>query len=224
MEFQVGNEMHDFSIENFLIAGYTSKNQEELKAHIKELGKIGVEPPKRIPMIYQISPELLTTGDTMSTVKNDGSGEVEVMLLSNEGQWYVGLGSDHTDRVLETVSVQKSKQVCAKPITKELWKLEDIEDHWDEIELNSWVEVNGETQLYQSGKLDSFMSPDMLLEIIKERNYSTENAVIFCGTLSLLSDGFIYGERFKATLNDKKRDRAITLDYKVEILIDAEAE
>ena len=45
------------------------------------------------------------------------------MLLNIEGEWYVGIGSDHTDRVLEAVSIRKSKQVCAKPISKELWPL-----------------------------------------------------------------------------------------------------
>ena len=126
------------------------KRSDALRAHIEELEKIGVPAPQTVPMIYQLSPELLSTETEISTVRNDSSGEVEVVLLNIEGEWYVGIGSDHTDRVLEAVSIQKSKQVCAKPISKELWPLSSIEDHWDDLQLKSWYSVNGEVQLYQS--------------------------------------------------------------------------
>lgn len=222
MNFKIYNNKVNFEPQNLLIAGYTSKNQDELKAHVVELEKIGVAPPKKVPMIYQLSPELLSTKKTMTTVKNEGSGEAEVVLLNIKDEWYIGLGSDHTDRVLEAVSVQKSKQVCAKPISNELWKLADIEAHWDEIELKSWVFINGEEKLYQSGKLDSFLDPTTLMEIVREREYPLEGTALFCGTLPLLSEGFLYGERFRAELTDYKNNNTITLQYNAEILIDSE--
>src|SRR5690606_6585949 len=101
--------------------------------------------------------ELLQTNDLITVIGNKSSGEAEVALLNIDGKWYVGLGSDHTDRLLETVSVQKSKQVCAKPLARELWPLDEVIKSWDEIELKSWVTVNGDKKLYQSGKLDQFL-------------------------------------------------------------------
>ncbi|TWD93431.1 uncharacterized protein DUF2848 [Neobacillus bataviensis] len=222
MNFNVNGKEISWEPQNFIIAGYTAKDQAALKAHIEELEKIGVAAPKAVPMIYQLSPELLSTERVISTVRNDGSGEAEVVLLHIEGGWYVGIGSDHTDRVLEATSVQKSKQVCAKPISKELWPLNSIEDHWDEIELKSWYSVNGEEHLYQSGKLEAFLSPKELLNIIEARGYTTANTALFCGTLPILSKEFLFGEEFRAELYDARNDKKLELSYQTKILIDSE--
>ena len=37
------------------------------------------------------------------------------MLIGWQGRIFVGLGSDHTDRKVETYSVTVSKQMCDKP-------------------------------------------------------------------------------------------------------------
>ncbi|WP_165820942.1 DUF2848 family protein [Pueribacillus theae] len=221
MKFYLDKKEIVFEPENLLIAGYTARDQKSLQAHIEELKKIGVAAPNQVPMVYDLSPELLSTRDFITTVKNDGSGEAEVVLLSINGKWYVGLGSDHTDRKLEAVSVHKSKQVCAKPISNELWELASIEDHWDDIELKSWMVLNGKEQLYQAGKLGDFLPPKELLEIIKERGYSTTNTVLFCGTPPLKTDKFLYGEKFRAELSDSKTNKKIKLSYEVKILTDS---
>jgi Protein of unknown function (DUF2848) len=224
MKFHVDRKEINWEPENFYIAGYTAKDQGALKDHIEELEKIGVPAPPRVPMIYHLSPELLRTETVVSTIRNDASGEVEVVLLNIEGEWHVGIGSDHTDRVLEAVSVQKSKQVCAKPISNELWPLSSIEDHWDEIELKSWYSIKGEETLYQSGKLDAFLSPKELLEIVEERGYPTSEIALFCGTLPIISSEFLYGESFRAELYDSKTNKKIELFYQTKILRDSEEE
>ena len=38
------------------------------------------------------------------------------MLIGWQGRTFVGLGSDHTDRKVESYSVTVSKQMCDKPI------------------------------------------------------------------------------------------------------------
>ncbi|MCM3766362.1 DUF2848 domain-containing protein [Neobacillus niacini] len=222
MKFLVNGKEVNWEPKNLLIAGYTSKDQNSLREHIEELEKIGVPAPPTVPMIYQLSPELLSTDAEITAVRNDSSGEAEVVILNIEGEWYVGLGSDHTDRVLEAVSIQKSKQVCAKPVTTKLWPLCSIEDHWDEIEMNSWYVVNGKEILYQSGKLAEFLTPTELVEIIEARGYSVSEAAILCGTLPILSNEFLYGEEFKAELYDPKSNERISLSYQIKILKDAE--
>ena len=222
MIFEVENKQVMWEPNRLLIAGYTSQDQEALKKHIDELEEIGVKPPPMIPMIYDLSPEILTNDDQMSMVLNDGSGEVEVVLVEMEGKWFVGIGSDHTDRKLEAVSVQKSKQVCAKPISKELWELNAIEENWDLIELRSWVTIDNEEHQYQSGTLKEFMKPQDLLETIKQRGYYDHGMVVFCGTLPLLSESFIYGNKFRAELYDPINDKSISLEYTIKLLKDAE--
>ncbi|MBP1157250.1 MULTISPECIES: DUF2848 domain-containing protein [unclassified Paenibacillus] len=207
--------------QRLVIAGYTNKDQEAVKHHIEELKELGVPAPRTVPMMYDLSPELLSNSDCISVVGNDSSGEAEVVLLDIDGTWYIGLGSDHTDRVLETVSIQKSKQVCAKMITRELWTLESIAEHWDEIELNSWVQVDGEEVLYQSGALSAFLNPMQLLEIVKQRGYDSPGIALYCGTLPLKRE-FHFGGMFKAELHDKKNNKTLTLSYETRVLKDSE--
>lgn len=222
MNFRVDGKEIDWEPKNLIIAGYTAKDQAALRAHIEELAKIGVPAPQTVPMIYQLSPELLSTESEITTVRNDSSGEAEVVLLNIRGEWYVGIGSDHTDRVLEATSIQKSKQVCAKPISNELWPLSSIEDYWDEIQLKSWYSINGEVQLYQSGQLGEFLSPKELIQIVESRGYSTSETALFCGTPPIISNEFLYGEEFKAKLYNPRDNKKINLAYQTKILKDAE--
>jgi len=223
LEFRINDHVFHWKPQRLLIAGYTGRNQEDVKRHIDELKEVGVPAPPMVPMIYDLSPDLLMTSDTISVVRKESSGEVEIVLLDIDGNWYVGIGSDHTDRVLETVSIQKSKQVCQKPISKDVWPLELMEDHWDEIELRSWVVVNGKEKLYQSGTLEAFLQPKDLLEMVKKRNYDSPGMALFCGTLPLVDGEFIYGDAYRAELYDRKNDKKIKLSYEVKILKDAEA-
>src|SRR6266404_9669518 len=87
------------------IAGWTGRNPVAVQHHIDELAAIGVAPPKLIPTLYRISRDLLTTEPIIETVGNSSSGEAEFCLFNVDGQLYVAVGSDHTDRALETHDV-----------------------------------------------------------------------------------------------------------------------
>jgi hypothetical protein len=221
MEFLCNETTLNWIPQRLVIAGYTSKDQEAVKKHIAELKELGIPAPPQVPMLYDLSPELLQTSNAITLVQNDSSGEAEAVLLDVNGQWHLGLGSDHTDRVLEAVSIQKSKQVCAKMITKELWPLESMVDRWDEIEIKSWVEIDGKEQLYQSGVLGEFLHPDQLLRIVEERGYVASNMALFCGTLPL-HGGFVFGGSFRAELVDNQTGRRLELKYQTKLLKDAE--
>lgn len=225
MQFTVEDKIMEWEPEKVVIAGYTSKDQESLKKHIDELKEqLGVEPPKRVPMLYEVSNYLLQTNSVVTELNNDGSGEAEVVLCDIGGKWYVGLGSDHTDRVLEAISVQKSKQIVAKPISNQLWPLDTVEKNWDDIVMQSWVEVNGQEQLYQEGTLAEFLEPKQLLNIIEERGYLSSEIAIFCGTLPIVNGEFVKSNKFKARLYDRKNNREILLNYEIKALKDAEEE
>ena len=51
---------------------------------------------------------------------DESSGEVEFVLIGWQGRTFVGLGSDHTDRKVESYSVTVSKQMCDKPMASVL--------------------------------------------------------------------------------------------------------
>lgn len=222
MNIIVSGKQMEATPKRLLIAGYTGKDQASVKKHIDELREIGVPAPPQVPMIYDVSTNLLTTSPSISVVQESSSGEAEVVIMNVEGKWYVGLGSDHTDRELEKLSIQKSKQVCSKPISTQFWLLDDIESRWDDIEMRSWMFVNGEKKEYQTGTLGEFLHPKELIKIITERGYYSEDLMVFCGTLPIVTGEFIYGDGFSAELYDALTDRKIQLDYKVHILTDAE--
>ena len=83
--------------------------------HIRELEEEGIKCPKSVPVLYQCSKEILTTSKVIEVIGQKTSGEVEYLILVHDNKYYIGVGSDHTDRELEAVSIHKSKQLCLKP-------------------------------------------------------------------------------------------------------------
>ena len=71
-----------------------------------------------MPLYYRIADNQLTQAETVQAVGGDSSGEVETFVFAVDGEMYVSIASDHTDRKLETYSVALSKQVCVKPVAR----------------------------------------------------------------------------------------------------------
>ena len=86
---------------------------------------------------------------------------------------YVGLGSDHTDRKAEAVGVSLSKQMCAKPVSRDLWRWEDVAPHWDALVLRSYVSVNGKRRLYQEGPVTAMRPLPELFKLYGDREQVT---------------------------------------------------
>ena len=102
-----------------MIAGWTGRNVEALEKHIRELEALGVKRPKSTPIFYRVAADLLTNAGAIEVLGDHSSGEVEFVLLSlTDGLW-VAVGSDHTDRKAEAIGVSLSKQMCAKPISRQ---------------------------------------------------------------------------------------------------------
>ena len=119
-------------------AGYVGRNQEEVRRHIEELATKGIPGPKTTPTLYPVICRMLITDDEIEVYGHETSGEVEyVLLVENENTIYVGLGSDHTDRLLEESDIPRAKQICPNIISRTIWKLSEIEDHWDDLILKS---------------------------------------------------------------------------------------
>ena len=68
-------------VEQVLLLGYTGRDRAGVRQHIEELAKLGVAPPPRVPMIYTVSPALLTTARSISVRSNKTAGEVEMYLV-----------------------------------------------------------------------------------------------------------------------------------------------
>lgn len=216
----VSNKL-ELTVKKNCIIGFAGREIEKTMEHIRELEAIGVPAPKNIPTIYTCSTSTLTQDASISVIGSKSSGEVEFILLKHHGRIYVGIGSDHTDRAMESYSVSKSKGVCEKPVGTVLWEYEDVKDHWDDLEMRSWYrqDEHSDEVLYQEGTAESILPLDKLMEAA-ERDYpDIEDCIIFSGTVPL-KVGMVYGTHFRAEIRDLKLGRKLELEYDVEFLPD----
>ena len=140
-------------VQDLVIAGWTGRDVAALNHHIEELKAIGVQPPSSVPLYYRASADLLTQADQIQVVGADTSGEVEPVLVGAPDRLWVTLGSDHTDRKVESFSVAFAKQICAKAVGRTAWRFEEVEPHWDRLTLRSFIQDGGRRVLYQEGTL-----------------------------------------------------------------------
>src|ERR1700720_1925887 len=145
-------------IDQAVIAGWTGRDPVARDKHIAELEAIGIARPASTPIYYRVAARRLTTEDSIEVSGGDTSGEVEFVLIGWQGRIFVGTGSDHTDRKVETYSVTVSKQMCEKVMAPILWELEDVGAHWDRMILRAHAWIGGKRVLYQEGILDSMLS------------------------------------------------------------------
>jgi hypothetical protein len=129
----------------------------------------------------------------------------------------VGLGSDHTDRKLETHCVAQSKQVCPKPVGERVWRLADVEEHWDQLELRSFATRSGERRLYQSGMVSRMLHPRDLMRRFASDSRLPRGAVMFCGTLAVEGD-IGPSDQFELELHDPVLQRSLRHAYHVQTL------
>jgi hypothetical protein len=195
------------------IAGWTGRDRAAVQHHIDELAELGVAPPSQVPLFYRATQSLLTQADTIQVVGPATSGEVEPLILQHDGIVWLGLGSDHTDRELETVSVAASKQACAKPVGHHLWPMADVQSHLDDIRLSCEILEQGEWTLYQSGTLAQIQPiPDLIAGADLQNG-----SVLLCGTLGA-QGGVRPAQQYRMALTDPVLDRQISLEYRVQTL------
>lgn len=204
-------------IDNLYIIGFAGRNIEKTKEHIEELAEIGVPRPKSVPEVYFCGTNLLTQASSIEVVGNTSSGEIEFIFVKRQGEVYVGIGSDHTDRDLETVSVVKSKQVCEKTVGMQLWRYEDIKEHWDSLEMLAWQVIDGKEVLYQKGSAADLLPLEVLVDAAEKIKGDIGDCLVYSGTVPLV-DGFKYGTKFRGQINDKVLKRSLELEYDIKIL------
>lgn len=221
--FQANQTSHTLAVHRVYCIGYTGRNQEKVQAHVDELAELGVPRPDNIPALYPMRLSSLSTAEEIQVSGAETSGEAEIVLIFSNDELFVTVGSDHTDRELETVDIGKSKQVCDKPIAKEAWPLEEVLPHWDELTLSTEILIDGEWQPYQHDKFSAILSFNDLVDMLKERSIPMKKSFFFAGTVPLLH-GFKFGSAYKMTLKDPVLNRTILLEYEVKDLLNDKSE
>ena len=197
-------------------AGYTGRDQESIRVHIAELKRLGVPTPYAIPAIYWISPARLTSKPTIVVVGSETSPEVEFFAArASDGHVFITVASDHTDRKLEAVSVGKSKQVCDKIIGDTFWRVDEIIDHWDEIQLISSIKYESDWHVYQKGGLRDILPLNDLFRLIKDDEPAGSKPSLLSGTVPLLKGQAIYTTHCQINMSDPVLNREICKEYQI---------
>lgn len=221
MEFAVSDtERLEFHPYRLLIVGFAGRDQTAVLQHINELKAQGIPAPSRVPETYEVAVDRLSSESTIQVNSRHTSGEVEAVLLLAGGAIWLGVGSDHTDRDLERVSIGQSKAACPKVISRSLWRFEEVADHWDDLVLRSWTRArNGELHLYQEGRLEGLLPPDVILKMVEgEVKVPLDQTVIFTGTVPLIGGEFRYTTEYHVELIDEVLHRALYCPYKVAVV------
>jgi Protein of unknown function (DUF2848) len=219
VESAEGSQPLPFTVHRIVCGGYSSRDRGEVERHIRELERVGIPRPAEIPIFFSVVASPSTGGGAIQVQGPFTSGEVEFVLIFGPGGPWVTVGSDQTDRFFERYSVPASKQLCPKVIGSTVWPVAEVEGHWDELVLRSWVRSGRKRQLYQEAALGALLAPSALLPGLR-RHAGRELAgvVFFSGTVPTLGGELIYGDGYELELGDPRLGRRLRLQYTVQIL------
>lgn len=205
-------------IRQLILAGWTGRDRVAQEKHILELEQLGVRRPPTVPVYYHASSSRVTTSDSIEVVGSDSSGEVEFIMLQIDGSLWIGAGSDHTDRKVESYNITVSKQMCDKPVAHELWLFDEVQNHWDSLVLRAWGVQAGNRRLYQEGKVSAMLHPrDLIAGYMRNGDSLSEGTAMFSGTLAAIG-GIQPADRFEFELEDPVLKRRLTHSYDIRSL------
>lgn len=217
LTLQVGGERPGtvvFPVARVLNGGFAGRDQAQVRAHIEELAHLGVKDPGETPTFYPLVRTAVTQASEIQVVGAKGNwGEAEPVILFGAEGLLVTVGSDHTDRDLEGVSILKSKQVYPNVVAGAAWRYEEILDHWDSLMLRAWI-GQGRTRLFQEAPLAALMRPEELIDRARALiDGDPSGTVFFLGTVAAKEkiEGTDY---FECELKDEASGEALVCAYR----------
>ena len=209
-----GSQESEVAVGDLILAGWSGRDRAAQEHHIVEMEKLGIKRPPSMPVFYRVSAARLTHADAIEACGGDSSGEVEfVMIRANGGLW-IGTGSDHTDRKVESYGITVAKQMYDKPMPLQVWSYAEVAEHWDQVVLRAWADG----ELYQEAAVASMLTPAELIASYTEgAGALAEGTVMFSGTIGTKS-GLKPAERFRFELEDPVLGRALRHEYSVRVL------
>ncbi len=213
----------EVAVSRLVVAGWTGRDHAAIEHHIEELARIGVPRPSAVPLYYRLAASLLTQADRIEALGAASSGEAEPVLVRHGGRWWLTVGSDHTDRAVETYSVAVSKQLCAKPVARMAWSWDEVAISADALVLRSEIEEGGRWVSYQEGTLAKIRPLAELIAGLPADVPVVDGLVMFCGTLGAIApaaggDAIRAAPAMRVQIVDHPRSRMLTHKYRVGVL------
>lgn len=219
---KTGRTSLPFPVRRVYNLGFTIRDAAKMQAHLDEVAKEGVPPPRtdNPPIIFPISSWATITDDEVPVQYEKTSGEIEIVTLVLGDDVYVGVGSDHTDRALEAVDIPWSKQVTPNVLAPVVWRWQDVAEHWDSVLMESFVREHGTRKLFQKAGVAEFWTPIEMRDSLKGRIVPvTEGGmVLFSGTVVSVDHQLSYGREWTIRMMDPVLNRTIEHTYNVIVL------
>ena len=210
-------EEKQISVEHLFCFGFSGRNRERALKTLEEAKASGMTVPQKVPGIWRVSVDLLTNQESIQVQGENTSGEVEVLIFRYGKDIFVTVGSDHTDRSLETISIEKGKQASQKVYSHGAWQYDEVKDHWDSLILRSWIREGNEKIPYQEGTLGDLMTVDDILGVISRRTgIFPDKTAIFIGSVPFLDGSNKASSTFWMELEDPVLHRKLSHQYDVE--------
>jgi len=210
-------EEKQISVEHLFCLGFTGRDRDMALMFMEQAKETGIAVPGKVPGIWRVSAGLLISEEEIQVQGEDTSGEVEAVILRYGKDIFITVGSDHTDRSLESISIEKAKQVSPKIYSHGAWTYEEVKDHWDDLILRSWIIEGGEKVLYQEGTLENLMKvEDILGEISRRSGIFPDRTAIFMGTVPFVNGFNRPSPTFWMELEDPVIHRKLSHQYKVD--------
>lgn len=210
------------TLKKLSVLGWAGRDLAMVQKHIDELKEIGVAPPKSVPVVYHVAPQNANQDAMVDFLGEKHSGECEACLIcDDDGKTWISVGSDHTDREFEAISVAHSKQICAKPVADTAWPVEDVLDHWDDLEISSDIQKHvGEPFVpYQSGKLNTLLHYNDIMQkldaLTARDGKLLPNTLVYCGTVPIIGKTYLNAAALRVRLHDPKAGNTIEHTYEM---------
>lgn len=195
--------------------GFTIRDRAQMQRHLDEVIGVSVAWPEKPPVIFPISSWATLITDDVPVQYETTSGEIEIVMIKQDGKLFVTCGSDHTDRELEKTDIPWGKQVTPNIFAPTVWNWEEVKDHWDQVEMESYV--NGE--LYQKASVAEFWSPDEIVRSVQGRIPESDGTtILFSGTVVSVDGVMDFGLNWSLRMTDPVLNRTIRHDYTVTVL------
>jgi hypothetical protein len=202
-------------VRTVLNAGYAGRSQDAVAEHVAELAALGIPAPKTTPCLYPIAPYLATQAGEVPVQHDRTSGEAEWALVVTRDDVLLTAASDHTDRDLEVHGVAWSKQAAPNVLSRQAWRLSDVEDRIDSLTLAAWVRNGGEWTEIQSGTFADLLAPGYWLDLLPTRGLYAPGTVLLSGTIPMFRGVDQFAGAWRVELADPATGRSISLEYEV---------
>jgi 2-keto-4-pentenoate hydratase/2-oxohepta-3-ene-1,7-dioic acid hydratase in catechol pathway len=199
------------TVTTLLNGGYAGRSQDDVAAHVRELAELGVPAPSTTPSLYPIAPYLAQQTDEVVVQHDRTSGEAEWALVVTEDDVLLTVACDHTDRALEVHGVAWSKQAGPDVLGTSAWRLSEVADRIDQLELTAWADG----QEIQVGTLAELLTPAYWVDVLRERGLLRPGTVLLSGTIPMREGVQQFAKTWRVELRDPATGHVIDCSYAV---------